>query len=244
MKIDRDVQIKRLSWLLGEEATNILANKTVVLFGCGGVGSFAMEALVRSGIGCLIIVDGDDVDPTNINRQLVANYNTVGMRKVDAAKEHCKNFGAYTKIVTYDMMYTKENYPSFFDEIKDLYGLDYVIDAVDMVVAKINIIEESKRLDVPVISSMGMGNKLDPTQIEIVDIAKTSVCPLARVMRRELKKRRIRKVPVAYSKEIALKPQSDEADRSPGSCAFVPSVAGLAMAGYVIRELSKFSEDN
>lgn len=223
----------RFEWLVGKDKAALLGEKRVLLFGCGGVGSFAMEALVRSGIGHIIIVDGDVVDITNLNRQLVATHDTVGMRKVDAARMRCKAINEKVKVTTEDMFYTEETHPNFFDT----YEVDYVIDAVDMVTAKLDIIGESKKRNIPVISSMGMGNKLDPTKIDIVDIAKTTVCPLARVMRRELKKRRITKVPVAFSTEKAIMPQRDEDSKSPGSCGFVPSVAGLAIASYVIRDL-------
>lgn len=223
----------RFEWLVGKEKADLLTTKSVAVFGCGGVGSFAMEALVRSGIGRIVIIDGDDVDVTNLNRQNIATYDTVGMRKVDAARLRCAAVNKDVKVETYDLMYTQENYPNLFDNL----NVDYVIDAVDMVKAKIDIIVESKKRSIPVISSMGMGNKLDPTKIEIVDIEKTSVCPLARVMRKEMKKRRIKKLPVVYTTEQAIPIQVDEKTTSPGSCAFVPSVAGLAMASYVIRQL-------
>lgn len=223
----------RFAWLVGKEKADLLTTKSVALFGCGGVGSYAMEALVRSGIGRIIIIDGDEVDITNLNRQNIATYDTVGMRKVEAAKIRAAAINKDTKVEVYDLMYTKEAYPDLFDKL----DVDYVIDAVDMVTAKIDIITESKARNIPVIASMGMGNKLDPTKIEIADISKTSVCPLARVMRKEMKKRRITKVPVVYTKEEALPVQNDSDSRSPGSCAFVPSVAGLAIASFVIRQL-------
>lgn len=236
--INKELQQRRLSWLMGEEAVQRISEKTVLLFGCGGVGSFAMEALVRSGIGRLIIVDGDSVAPTNMNRQLIATYDVIGERKVDAARKHCLQCGAFTDIVTVDCMYTLEAYPNLIEDLHEKYHIDYCIDAVDLVQAKLDIISEAKRLGIPVIASMGMGNKLDPTKIEITDISKTSVCPLARVVRRELKKRRITKVPVAYSTEL---PRETPEQGSPGSCAFVPSSAGLAIAGYVLCELGNIS---
>lgn len=223
----------RLGWLLGNENLERLGEKSVLLFGCGGVGSFAMESLVRSGIGRLVIVDGDVVDITNMNRQLIATYDTVGMRKVLAAKERCHAINKDVQIEVYDRVYTKAVYPDFIASLQ----VDYIIDAIDMVTAKIDIISEAKRLGIPVISSMGMGNKIDPTQIRLADITKTTTCSLARVMRRELKKRRISKVPVMYSLEKAREPQRDPALKSPGSCSFVPSVAGLMMTSYVIRDL-------
>lgn len=223
----------RFAWLVGQDKADLLTTKSVAVFGCGGVGSFAVEALVRSGIGKIIIIDGDEVDITNLNRQNIATYDTVGMRKVDAARERCQAVNKNVEIETYDLMYTHEAYPDFFEKL----NVDYVVDAVDMITAKIDIIVECKKYNIPVISSMGMGNKLDPTKIEIVDIAKTSVCPLAKVMRKAMKERRISKVPVVYTTEQALVPKHEGEKRSPGSCAFVPSVAGMAMASYVIRQL-------
>lgn len=227
----------RLGWLIGPDNLAILGQKTILLFGCGGVGSFAMEALVRSGIGRIIVVDGDEVDITNMNRQLVAEYDTVGWRKVKAAEKRCQAINKEVEFVGMDMVYTKTAHPEFIANMHEQYHIDFIIDAIDMVTAKINIIEEAKRLNIPVISSMGMGNKLDPTKIDIADISKTRVCPLARVMRKALKERRITKVPVAFSTEEARTPQRDDDSRSPGSCGFVPSVAGLGMTSYVIRQL-------
>lgn len=223
--------LTRLQWLVGEEKINTLANKTVLLFGCGGVGGFALEALVRSGIGHIVIVDGDKVTVSNLNRQIIATQETIGKRKVELGKARALSINPSVKIDAYDIVYTGETHPHFIEEINP----DYVIDAIDMVSAKLSIIETCYRLGIPLISSMGTGNKVHPELLQIADIKKTHTCPLAKVVRKELKKRRIPKQLVLFSSEEPMKPNRDDDSRSPGSCAFVPSVAGLMLAAHVIR---------
>lgn len=223
--------LTRLQWLVGEEKINTLANKTVLLFGCGGVGGFALEALVRSGIGHIVIVDGDKVTVSNLNRQIIATQETIGKRKAELGKARALSINPSVKIDAYDIVYTGETHPHFIEEINP----DYVIDAIDMVSAKLSIIETCYRLGIPLISSMGTGNKVHPELLQIADIKKTHTCPLAKVVRKELKKRRIPKQLVLFSLEEPMKPNRDDDSRSPGSCAFVPSVAGLMLAAHVIR---------
>lgn len=223
--------LTRLQWLVGEEKVNTLANKTVLLFGCGGVGGFALEALVRSGIGHIVIVDGDKVTVSNLNRQIIATQETIGKRKAELGKARALSINPSVKIDAYDIVYTGETHPHFIEEINP----DYVIDAIDMVSAKLSIIETCYRLGIPLISSMGTGNKVHPELLQIADIKKTHTCPLAKVVRKELKKRRIPKQLVLFSSEEPMKPNRDDDSRSPGSCAFVPSVAGLMLAAHVIR---------
>ena len=223
--------LTRLQWLVGEEKIKTLQGKKVLLFGCGGVGSFALEALVRSGVGHIIIVDGDKVTVSNINRQLIALPSTVGQRKVEAAKERALAINPNLHIETYDMVYTGESHPTFIADINP----DFVIDAIDMVSAKLYIIETCYNRNIPCISSMGTGNKMWPDQLKITDISKTHTCPLAKVMRKELRRRGIKKQIVLFSTEQPMTPNRDDDSRSPGSCGFVPSVAGLHLAGHVIR---------
>ena len=231
-------EFSRTALLLGEEATERLQKARVAVFGIGGVGGHAAEALVRSGIGSIDLIDNDTVSVSNINRQLFALHSTVGMQKTEAAKLRLLDINPDLKITVYNTFFLPENAHEF-----DFSVYDYVIDAVDTVKAKLAIIECAKKSGVPVISSMGAGNKLDPTSFKVADIAETSVCPLARVMRTELKKRGIRGVPVVYSKETPIKPgESHDFDnisrrQVPGSCAFVPSVVGLIIAGEVVKAI-------
>lgn len=226
--------ITRLEWLVGKEHARLMKNKSVAVFGCGGVGSFAVEALVRSGIGRIVVIDGDEVEITNINRQLIALPATIGMRKVEVSKERCLSINPELVFEGLDIVYTHEKYPTLIADLK----VDYIIDAIDMVTAKLDLIEQSRAEGIPIISAMGTGNKLDPTRLAVADIAKTHTCPLARVMRRELKKRKILHTDVVFSSEAPRAPQWDDAESSsPGSCAFVPSVAGMTMASYVARKL-------
>ncbi len=243
-------QFSRTALLLGEEALETLSNKRVAIFGVGGVGGYVCEALVRSGIGEFDICDDDKVALSNLNRQIIATHSTVGRNKVDVMKERMLDINPDVKVNVYQCFFLPENADSFpFDKY------DYVIDAVDTVTAKIEIIMRSKAANVPVISSMGAGNKLDPTKFQITDIYKTNVDPLARVMRRELKKRGVKDLKVVYSVEEAIKPKSVEQEISetveetkeaaplhprrstPGSVSFVPSVAGLIIASEVIKDL-------
>ena len=227
----------RTAMLLGEEALECLAGKHVAVFGIGGVGGYVAEALVRSGVGILTLVDNDTVSESNINRQIVATTKTIGRYKTEVMKERALE-------IRPDMV-IKEHRCFFLPEIADEFDFteyDYVVDAVDTVTAKIALIEAAKKADVPVISCMGTGNKLHPDMFEITDISKTSVCPLAKVMRKELKTRGIAGVKVLYSKEEAKKSLVDITSQdgrraTPGSVAFVPSVAGLMIAGKLIEEL-------
>lgn len=232
-------QFSRTALLLGDEGIKKLAAARVAVFGLGGVGGHACDALARSGVGALDLIDNDTVSVTNINRQLFAALSSVGRYKVDIAAEHIADINPDAMIRTYKTFYLPETASQF-----NFGSYDYIIDAIDTVTGKLTLIEKADRAGVPVISSMGAGNKLDPTAFEVSDIYKTSVCPLAKVMRRELKQRGIKKLKVVYSKEIPVVPrQSCEEESSkqqiPGSCAFVPSVAGLIIAGEVIKDLIK-----
>ena len=228
----------RTELIFGENAIKKLSTSRVIVFGIGGVGGYVVEALIRSGLGNISIVDNDRVALTNINRQIIATYKTLNQFKVDAAEERIHDINPEAKVTKYNLFYSKEN-----ADLIDFSEYNYVVDAIDTVSGKLEIIERAKKANVPVISSMGAGNKIHPELFEISDISKTSVCPLAKVMRQELKKRNIKKVKVVYSKEIPIKPlNSDESislnKRIPGSNAFTPSTAGLIIAGEVIRELT------
>lgn len=225
----------RTEILLGQDALSKLNNSSVAVFGVGGVGSYTVEALVRGGIGSLYLYDGDVVSETNINRQLVATTKTVGTPKVDVAAEHAIEVNPQINVCAEKLFFNAEN----ADNI-DFSKFDYVVDAIDTVSSKLLLIEKAKAYNIPVISCMGAGNKLDPTRFEIADISKTSVCPLAKVMRYELKKRGITKVKVLYSKEEPIRHgQTENGKPLPGSVSFVPSVAGLIIAGEVIKDLIK-----
>ena len=223
-------QFARIVKMTNQEWLENLQTKKVAVFGLGGVGSYVVEALVRNGIGEIVLVDHDKIDITNLNRQIYALHSTRGMNKVDLAKARCLDINPNLKITTYQQFYLPDQ------GMEEIFSdCDFVVDAVDTVKAKIALIENCHKLKIRIISSMGTGNKLKPECFEITDVFKTSVCPLARVMRRELKIRGIKKCPVLYSKE---QPQK-VADATPGSVSFVPSVAGLMIAGYVIKELVK-----
>lgn len=233
----------RTKRLLGADAMEKLNNSHVAVFGIGGVGGHAADALARSGIGEITIVDSDEVAESNINRQLIATTKTVGRKKVEVMKEHLLEINPEVKVHAHDCFFLPETKAKF-----DFSKYDYVIDAVDTVTAKLALVEACQESGVPIVSSMGAGNKLDPTAFEVTDIYKTSVCPLAKVMRKELKARGIKHLKVVYSKEIPLEPIEDAAfvsDESrsrratPGSIAFVPSVAGLILAGEVIKDLAR-----
>ena len=220
-----------------------LAQSRVAVFGVGGVGGYAVEALVRSGVGAIDLIDDDKVCLTNLNRQIIATRKTVGKYKVDVMEERIHDINPECKVTTHKCFYLPETKDDF-----DFSKYSYVIDAVDTVTAKLELVVRAKEAGVPVISSMGAGNKLDPTRFEVTDIYQTSVCPLARVMRRELKARGIQDLKVVYSREEAWKPEKslmteeDSTSRRrsvPGSVSFVPSVAGLIAAGEVIRDLIK-----
>ena len=222
-------QFKRTESLIGHEAVDKLLNSKVIVFGVGGVGSYVCEALARAGVGYMEIVDKDEVDITNINRQLIALHSTVGMPKVEVCKERLKDINPNMEVISRQCFYLPERSDEF-----DFSKYDYVVDAVDNVTAKLDIICKAKAAGVPVISSMGTGNKLDPMAFKVADIEKTKVCPLAKVMRKELKKRGVTKVKVVYSEE---EPQNTDS-RTPASISFVPSAAGLLIAKTVIDDLS------
>lgn len=228
----------RTAMLIGEDGVEKLKNSSVLLFGVGGVGSFAAEALARAGVGHIGLCDNDTVSTSNLNRQLVALKSTVGRLKVDVMRERIADINPDIKVTAYPCFYSAETADEFnFDEY------DYIVDAIDTVTSKLLLIKTAKEKNIPVISSMGTGNKLDPTALTITDIKKTSGCPLARVMRRELKNLGINSLKVVFSTEQPIKPlfqPEDESKRSvPGSVSFVPSAAGLIAAGEVIKELIK-----
>ena len=237
-------QFIRTQMLVGKQGIEKLKNSTVAVFGVGGVGGYTVEALARSGVGTIVIIDNDTVSLSNINRQIIATHDTLGMLKTDAAEMRIKSINPDCTVIKHNCFFLPENADSF-----DFSKYDYVVDAIDTVSGKIELVMKAVSVGTPIISSMGAGNKLDPTQFEVADISKTSVCPLARVMRRELKKRGVNHLKVVYSKEQAITPfevdeikdEKDFARRRalPGSVAFVPSVAGLIIAGEVIKDLTK-----
>jgi len=233
-------EFSRTELLLGKEAMLKLKKSTVAVFGVGGVGSYVVEALARSGIGKFVLFDNDDVSLTNINRQLIATNKTIGRKKVEVMCERIMDINPNAEVEINACFYLPENADKF-----DFIEYSYVVDAVDTVAAKIEIISRATEKNIPVISSMGAGNKLNPTLFEVSDIYKTSVCPLAKVMRHELKKRGIKKLKVVYSKEPPIQPilnNDSEIEVSnkrtiPGSVAFVPSVAGLIIASEVVKDI-------
>ena len=230
---------ERTRSLLGDEAIEKLNNASVIVFGIGGVGSYAAEALVRAGIGRLTFVDGDSVAETNINRQLVADRDTIGRSKAEIMKKRAERINPDIKATAVDSFYSAENADGFA-----LNKYDFIIDCIDTVSSKIELICRANAAGVPIISCMGAGNKLDPTRFEVADIYKTSVCPLARVMRYELKKRGVKALTVVYSKEPPTAPDPDGETRgsgrpAPASVSFVPSVAGLIMAGEVVKRIAE-----
>lgn len=232
-------EFTRTEMLLGESNMEKLKDSHVAVFGVGGVGGNCIEALVRSSIGEISIYDNDVVSLTNINRQIIALHSTVGRKKTEVMEERLKDINPNILVHSYDMFVGKDN----IEEI-DFAKFDYVVDAIDTVSAKLLIIEKCKQLNIPIISSMGTGNKLDPTKLAIMDISKTSYCPLAKVMRHEIKKRKISKLKVLSSTEVPLKPlkisnEVSEKRSIPASTAFVPSVAGLIICSEVIKDLIK-----
>lgn len=237
-------QYSRTRLLLGNDGMQKLKNARIALFGLGGVGGYTAEALARSGIGHMDLIDDDTVSLTNLNRQLLATHATIGMHKVDVAARRIMDIDPTIEVRTYKTFYLPETADKF-----DFSQYDYVIDAIDTVTGKLNLIAQAKEAGVPVISCMGTGNKLDPTAFQVADISKTSGCALARIMRKECAKRGLRGVKVVYSKElptdqdtsVEIEPQREGSSRrsTPGSVAFVPAVAGLIMAGEVIKDLVK-----
>lgn len=230
-------QFSRTQLLLGSDAMKKLSQSRVAVFGIGGVGGFAVEALARSGIGELDLIDNDTVSLSNLNRQIIALHSTIGQYKVDAAAKRIHDICPETKVNIFKCFFMPETSDMF-----DFSRYDYVIDAIDTITGKIEIIMKAKEAGVPVISSMGAGNKLDPTAFRVADIYSTKVCPLARVMRYEMRKRGVKDLKVIYSEEPPLRPEasSEESHKPvPGSTAFVPSAAGLIIAGEVIKDLVK-----
>ena len=224
--------------LVGEEGLNKLSSCHVAVFGLGGVGSYTAEALARAGVGELTIIDNDTVSVSNINRQLYALSSTVGMDKTEVAKKRIEDINPDCKVNVRTEFYLPENAESFFD-----VKYDYIADAIDTVSAKLDLAEQAQKRNIPMIACMGTGNKLDPTQFRVSDINKTSVCPLCRVMRRELKLRNVKKLKVVWSPEMPLKPRESGENVNkravPGSISFVPPVAGMIMAGEIIKDLIK-----
>ena len=233
-------RFERQSLIIGEQATDTLARKKVALFGVGGVGSYAAEALARCGVGTVELIDSDIVSESNINRQLCALTSTVGRPKVEVVAERLKDINPEITVIARQDFFLPENADEF-----DFGSYDFVIDAIDTVSAKIEIAVRCNALGVPMVSSMGTGNKLNPTALRVTDLAKTSGCPLARVMRRELKKRGILHLTVVCSDELPIKPDYgdilplDGKRNAPGSIAFVPSVAGLVAASVAVKALCK-----
>lgn len=232
-------QFSRTEMLLGADAMKTLQKSRVAIFGIGGVGGHVVEALVRSGVGAVDLIDSDTVCLSNLNRQIIATHSNIGKYKVDAMKERVLDINPDCKVEVHKCFYLPDTKDAFH-----FLDYDYIVDAVDTVTAKLQLVEEAEKYHVPIISSMGAGNKMNPADFEVADIYQTSVCPLAKVMRRELKKRGISKLKVVYSKEVALKPQTQEQENeqenrkiAPGSNAFVPSVAGLIIASEVVKDL-------
>lgn len=233
-------QYSRTQLIYGENAMKKLKNSRIAVFGIGGVGGFTAEALARSGVGTLDIIDNDEICITNINRQIYATLSTVGRKKVDVAAERIADIDPSIIVNKHPIFYMPDTADQF-----DFSKYDYIIDAIDTVTGKLTLVENAKNADVPIISSMGAGNKVDPTAFEVTDIFKTTVCPLAKVMRTQLKKRGIKKLKVVYSKELPITPTGDTGEilsrrQTPGSTAFVPSVVGLIIAGEVIKDITGF----
>lgn len=228
-------QFSRTSILLGKCALKKLNNSTVAIFGLGGVGSYVSEALARIGIGNFILIDNDTVDITNLNRQIIAVYSTIGQPKVKVAKDRILDINPNAKVAIYKTFYSKENNLNIFNDC------DYVVDAIDSIQSKVELVYQCAQRNIPIISAMSTGNKLDPTAFEVEDIFKTSVCPICRIMRQKLKKLNIKSLKVVYSKEPPIPPHIPNVDINKksiiGSISFVPSVAGLIIAGEVVKDL-------
>ena len=237
-----DEAFARTALLLGQEGMERLARARVAVFGVGGVGGHAVEALARSGVGALDLIDNDQVCLSNLNRQIIATRATIGQYKVDAARDRIADISPSTQVRVYKTFYTPETAGQF-----DFTQYDYVVDAIDTVTGKLALVLQAQEAGVPIISSMGAGNKLDPTAFRVADIYQTSVCPLARVMRTELRRRGVKHLKVVYSTEPAMTPFPAPAEeqtsrrQTPGSTAFVPAVAGLIIAGEVVRDLTGFA---
>ena len=235
-------QFVRSEILFGAEAMQRLHDARVAVFGVGGVGGYVVEALARSGVGSLDLIDSDTVSVSNLNRQILATHSTVGMLKVDAARNRVLDINPDCRVKTWPVFYTPETADTF-----DFTQYDYIVDAIDTVTGKLALVERAKAAGTPIICCMGTGNKLDASAFQVADISKTTMCPLARVMRKELMKRGIRHLKVVYSQEEALTPTGWEEEAAalgkrqiPGSVAFVPGAAGLLLAGEVVRDLAGF----
>jgi len=228
-------QFSRTELLIGKDGIEKLKNSKVAIFGIGGVGSYAVEALARAGVGSFVLIDNDEVAISNLNRQIIATTKTIGIPKVEVAKQRILEINPEAKVETYQEFFMPET-KGILDE-----SVSYIVDAIDTVTAKIELVLRANKLNIPIISCMGTGNKLDPTKFEITDIYKTTVCPLAKVMRKELKQRGIKKLKVVYSKEEPIKLERNETIKKqvPGSISFVPSVAGLIIAGEVVKDTIK-----
>lgn len=225
-------QFSRTELLIGKQGLQKLQNAKVTIFGIGGVGSYVVEALVRAGVGNFILIDNDTISLTNLNRQIIATTKTIGQPKVEVAKQRILEINPKAKVEIHQEFFMPSS-----KQILD-NSVSYIVDAIDTITAKIELVERANKLNIPIISSMGTGNKLDPTKFEVTDIYKTSVCPLAKVMRKELKARNIEKLKVVYSKEEPIKIQNNQQTKPvPASISFVPSVAGLIIAGEVIKDL-------
>lgn len=238
-----DNYFSREELLIGKEAIEILKNSRVAVFGVGGVGGFVVEVLARCGVGTIDVIDNDVVDPSNINRQIIATVDTIGQEKVNVVEQRIKSINPNAVVNKHRCFFLPETAKDF-----DFTRFDYVVDAIDTVSGKIEIILQAKKAEVPVISCMGAGNKLDPTAFVVTDIYKTSVCPLARVMRQKLKKLGVQDLKVVYSTEKAMKPNyppdmSPQRKVAPGSVAFVPSVAGIIAGSEVIKDLIGYSNN-
>lgn len=236
-------QFNRQSLLIGDRNTMKLLNSSVIIFGLGGVGGYVVEALARAGVGEITLVDFDIVDITNLNRQIIGTHSSIGQVKTELFKKRILDINPKASVKIFNKKATGENITIFFDKKK----YDYIVDTIDAVFSKLALITISKEINTPIISSMGFGNKLDPSKIQVADISKTRDCPLARTMRKELKKRRIKKVKTVFSTEFTLKPKhfdnSIEVDTHVGSTSFLPGIAGLTIAGEVIKDLIKEVED-
>lgn len=236
---------KKMSWkirtemAIGKDSAKTLENKTVAVVGLGGVGGHTVETLARAGVGSLILVDKDTISESNINRQLIATTKNVGCSKTEEWKKRVLSINPECRVTAIEMFYLPETRDQLF-----CHDIDFIVDAVDTVTAKVDLIEQAKARNIGIISSMGFGNKLDPEKIRITDISKTSVCRLAKVMRYEMKKRGITKVPVVFSEEETITPHfadenNDSPKPSPASVSWVPSVAGIMMGGYVVKKLTE-----
>ena len=234
-------EVLRTAMLLGEESVNRLASARVAVFGIGGVGGYVVEALARAGIGAIDLIDNDDVSLSNINRQILATHSTVGMAKVEAGKRRILDINPGCKVTCHQLFFNGETAAQF-----DFTQYDYIVDAIDTVTGKLALVEKAVAAGTPIICCMGTGNKLDPSRFEVADISKTTMCPLARIMRKELGKRGIKHLKVVYSQEEALTPTGWEEEAKmlgkrqiPGSVSFVPGAAGLVLAGEVIKDIAK-----